>query len=96
MVNRTHNAAGFTLIELILALALFSFVLLIVTIGLIQIIHLYQSGLAARNAQANSRTAFEEISRLSRDVSSVQVIGAGDIMAVCLFPISPTTDSLGL
>lgn len=58
--------AGFTLVEISLAMAIFTFMLLVVSMAYINIARLYNAGTAARNAQQNNRFAMEQISRVGR------------------------------
>jgi prepilin-type N-terminal cleavage/methylation domain-containing protein len=52
MMNRRPspltNQAGFTMIELLMAMAVFSFMLMIVSFGFIQVVRIHQSGIASR------------------------------------------------
>ena len=58
--------AGFTLVELLLAMAVFSFMLVIVTSGYIQLMRIYQSGLASRATQQNARGVVDNIEQVMR------------------------------
>jgi prepilin-type N-terminal cleavage/methylation domain-containing protein len=62
---------GFTLVELILAMAIFSLVMLAIVGGFIGIIHGYQSGLASRDTQQNSRFGMDTMVREIRQSDSV-------------------------
>ena len=64
---------GFTLVELILAMAIFSFMLLIILIGFLTIVHLHQSGIAMRDAQQNARYASEDVVRTFRSATDATV-----------------------
>jgi len=65
-MKRLKGQQGYTLVELILALALFNFVLLIVTVGYLTIVHIHENGVATRNAEQNNRFGVEELVRASR------------------------------
>src|SRR3989344_4757236 len=54
---------GFTLIELIMAMALFTFMMAIFSLGFIQIMKIYQSGVSSRRTQTAARLTMEDISR---------------------------------
>lgn len=69
----TWGQSGFTLIELTLAMTLFSFIFLIISVGFITIVHLQQAGLASRKTQHNSRFAMESIIRDARGASKVTI-----------------------
>ncbi|MBW3538219.1 prepilin-type N-terminal cleavage/methylation domain-containing protein [Candidatus Parcubacteria bacterium] len=68
---------GFTLIELLLAMALFSLMLLVVIGGFINIVRMYQAGLASRNTQQNARSGLEEMVRTARGASAAEVVPTG-------------------
>lgn len=61
--QRRSRSAGFTLVELIVAMAFFSFMLAIISLGVVQVMRIYQSGVASRRTQSAARAAMEEISR---------------------------------
>ena len=65
------NESGFTLVELIMAMAVFCFLLLAISLGFIQIIHLYQSGLASRDTQQTTRFGLETVVRDVRSADRV-------------------------
>jgi prepilin-type N-terminal cleavage/methylation domain-containing protein len=78
--------SGFTLVELILAMALFSFALLIITAGFLNIVRLHQSGLASRNTQQNTRYGMEDIVREARGSYRAEIVAADPIKnKLCLF-----------
>lgn len=66
-----RNRTGFTLVELIVAMAFFSFMLTIISFGVVQVMRIYQSGVASRRTQQHARVALEEISRDVRSASNV-------------------------
>jgi len=72
---RRHSAkaSGFSLIELLMAMAVFSFMLLIISAGFIGIVHINQSTTASRNTQQNARIVIETIERQLRSASVVYV-----------------------
>lgn len=64
---------GFSLIELLMAMSVFSFMLLIISVGFIGIVHINQSTMASRNTQQNSRIVIETLERELRSASTVYV-----------------------
>jgi type II secretory pathway pseudopilin PulG len=54
---------GFTLVELVLAFAIMSFMFVILTSGIVALFHIYQQGLAVRNTQQNARQIAAAMSR---------------------------------
>lgn len=65
MTQRT-NIQGFTLTELMLAMAFVSFILLFIVFAMLQVMGNYNKGLAIKQINQASRTVVEEISRLAR------------------------------
>lgn len=61
MPVKVMNQSGFTLVELTLSMALFSFMLLIITLGFINIVQLHDAALASDQVQDNARSAMDEL-----------------------------------
>jgi prepilin-type N-terminal cleavage/methylation domain-containing protein len=80
MIKRDQK--GFTLVEMIMAMAIFSFMLLIILIGFLNIVHLHQAGISARDAQQNARFATEDMVRTMRESSAAQINGAQDLLCL--------------
>jgi prepilin-type N-terminal cleavage/methylation domain-containing protein len=66
----THEA-GFTLIELILAMAVFAFMLLLIVVGFLNVVRLHDEVVAANQAQDSARSAMDTIVQAVRDSSAV-------------------------
>lgn len=66
MSKKTTKQAGFTLVEISLAMAIFTFMLLVVSLAYINIARLYNASTAARNVQQNNRFAMEQMTRVAR------------------------------
>lgn len=79
-VATKSRPAGFTLVELIIAMAIFSLLLLLITSGIVQIMRIYQSGVASRRTQAAARLTMETITRDVR--SSLNAVAAAN--SICL------------
>jgi prepilin-type N-terminal cleavage/methylation domain-containing protein len=62
-VKKHMNQKGFTIIELLIAMSVFSFVMLIATSGLIRIGQIYYKGIIVSKTQDTSRAIIEEITR---------------------------------
>jgi prepilin-type N-terminal cleavage/methylation domain-containing protein len=79
---------GFTLVELLIAMAIFSLMLLVIVSGFLQVVRIQQAAVASRNTQHNARFALEEMVREARTASEVTVItgppGPAPLHAVCL------------
>jgi prepilin-type N-terminal cleavage/methylation domain-containing protein len=77
--------AGFTLVELLVAMAVFAFMLVIVVTGFINIVHLHNQALASNVAQDNARAAMTELVRAVRDSAGVVgTPGLGPSGTLCL------------
>jgi prepilin-type N-terminal cleavage/methylation domain-containing protein len=58
-----HQSSGFTIVELLIALAVFSMVLVVVTASIIQISRVYYKGVTETNVQATARSIIDTISQ---------------------------------
>lgn len=68
-------AKGFTLVELLLAMAFFSFILLFITTGFIVINRAYNKGITVKLVQDEGRQA---MNRLTREIRSANVVTTAD------------------
>lgn len=83
--SSTSNKSGFTLIELVIALSVLSFILMLGVYGFVQVLKMYSSSLALKNTQRVARGAMEEMVReiryqggiagLSSDMLCVETAG---------------------
>ncbi len=83
-----RGKAGFTLVEFILAAAMFSFFLVIITSIILLIYRLHESGLTTRRTQQSARLLIEKIERLARGSAVVHVTSnaiTGE-RVVCFYP----------
>lgn len=62
-LDRKQRQGGFTIIELMLATAVFSLILLLATASLIQVSRMYYKGVTSANTQAAARGIIDDISR---------------------------------
>lgn len=83
MSNRVTKQSGFTLIEITLAMAIFTFMLLVVSMAYINIARLYNANMAARSVQQNNRFAMEQISRTARMASAATQVNSDGKQGVC-------------
>lgn len=58
-----HQQAGFTIIELLVATLVFSMVLILIAVGVLQFNHAYYSGITQTQTQNTARSILEEISQ---------------------------------
>jgi prepilin-type N-terminal cleavage/methylation domain-containing protein len=84
MSRTASKQAGFTLVEISLAMAIFTFMLLVVSMAYINIARLYNASTAARNVQQNNRFAMEQISRMARTSSEARWISGTGKDGLCL------------
>jgi prepilin-type N-terminal cleavage/methylation domain-containing protein len=63
MIRPKSDETGFTIVELMIATAVFAVVLLIITTGMIQVGRLYHKGTVNANTQEVARTILEDISQ---------------------------------
>jgi prepilin-type N-terminal cleavage/methylation domain-containing protein len=68
-----NRQSGFTFVELIVAMALGSMALLVLTVGIIRLFHMYQSGVAIRSTQQSARAAADIMSQDIRDAVGYSV-----------------------
>ncbi|HSX01673.1 MAG TPA: prepilin-type N-terminal cleavage/methylation domain-containing protein [Candidatus Saccharimonas sp.] len=83
---------GFTLVELLVAMAIFSFVLVIVTAGFVQIIRIHQSGIASRATQQQSRLVMDSVIKDIRQSGTAAVGGTAQLSTLCLTKGSQTLE----
>lgn len=74
---------GFTAVELLIAMAVFSFVLTLSTIGFIQINQMYQHGVAAQKVQDATRHIKEDMTRTLRESDYIRVDNTSGTAIVC-------------
>ncbi len=84
LVETAEDSRGFTLVELLVAMTVFSFMLLIITVGFINIVHIHNQAVAANNAEDNGRTALDEVVRAIRNSSGMSSIANGPNVTLCL------------
>lgn len=66
-----NNQKGFTLVELLLATAVFSIALVAITTALIQLFKMYQSGISIRKTQHSARVISEELTVNTRAAQTI-------------------------
>jgi prepilin-type N-terminal cleavage/methylation domain-containing protein len=60
---QVKKQAGFTIIELLIATLVFSVVLVVITVGIIQIAHVYYKGVIEGNTQSAARSILDTVSQ---------------------------------
>lgn len=72
----THraNQAGFTLVEMLFALAFFAFVLIFATTTVIQIMSTYNKGLAVKEINQTARTTMDDMTRIIQSSSASSIV----------------------
>lgn len=84
MKKRRESSKGFTVIELMVATAVFSVVLVVVTAGILQVSRLYYKGVNEANAQSVVRSITDTITQ------SIQ-FGGGDVIPTTGGAATPTS-----
>lgn len=80
MVRKTHkiNQNGFTLVELMLAMAFFSSILMLSTIIIVQAFSIYNKGIAVKEMNSVGRRLTDDIVRVGTSASGPVEVGAYD------------------
>jgi prepilin-type N-terminal cleavage/methylation domain-containing protein len=85
LTNLNHQRKGFTILELLIAMGVFSFVLLLVTVVIIGIGNLYTKGINLSRTQDAVRNIVGDISQnLSYTSSNPITAISGDVNAICI------------
>lgn len=86
---RKYSERGFTLIEVIVSMAIFSMMLLIVAAGVVGLLHIYEAGVQIRSTQKNARIVTQAI---SKDLHTAQAVSMNSVVTsgyhqdrLCLF-----------
>jgi prepilin-type N-terminal cleavage/methylation domain-containing protein len=74
MSAQVTKQAGFTMIELLVAMTVFSFMLMIITMGFMNVVRMHNAAVASNVVQDNARTAIDELVKAVRDSSGVASI----------------------
>lgn len=88
-MNIKDNQTGFTLIELLVAMSLFAFVLLVATVGFLQVNRIYHRSNTVAAVQNTTRSVVDDLSRsvrLANPESPIEHVprGAGDTGIICI------------
>lgn len=75
--NNSTHAQGFTLVELLLAMAFFGSVLLLATMLLMQVLNIYNKGMVVKQMNQVGRTLMEDMARVSNSGKRVVTSAAG-------------------
>jgi prepilin-type N-terminal cleavage/methylation domain-containing protein len=78
MMRRLQRNQGFTLVELTIAIALYSFLLLIVLSGFMGVFWIFNKVNIANKVQQDGRTAIDVITRATRFSETAQVVPGSD------------------
>lgn len=77
MIARTRHEAGFTLTELMFAMAFVAFILIFIVTSIVQTMRIYNKGLAIREINQVGRQIGEEMSRTLRYANATQFATTG-------------------
>lgn len=87
-VKKNQSSAGFTIIELLVATAVFAIVLVVITVGILQITRVYFKGITEANTQNTTRSIIDTIAQ------SIQ-FGGGGVVPTPTSPGSPAAFCVG-
>ncbi len=89
-MTRHANSQGFTLIELMIALAFVAFILIFATTAVIQVMQTYNKGIAIKQINQAGRTTIEDMSRVLRtaDPGAVKTNALASDRRVCFGGVS--------
>lgn len=90
MIHHVKKQEGFTLVELMIALAFVAFILIFSTTAVIQVMQTYNKGVAIKNINQAGRTTMEDMSRFLRtaDPGVVDVSLAASQRRACFGGVS--------
>ena len=71
------DSKGFTIVELLVAITFFSFLLLLITYGFVQINRAYTRGITTKTLQESARTITEDLARTLRISDNVSITPPG-------------------
>jgi prepilin-type N-terminal cleavage/methylation domain-containing protein len=97
MMRFRTNSHGFTLVELVIAMALASMTMLVMSAGVIRLYNIYEAGNEIRNTQQAARSITEQITRQARDASFVVGITNSNVLnsRICIFGPVETNPASG-
>lgn len=81
--NIKKDQFGFTVVELLLALAIFSFILVAMTVAFSQIIRSYRKGVIAQRTQETSRELIDTLTKEAHRADSIVVNDIGSTRFLC-------------
>ncbi len=76
-INELKSESGFTILELMIASAVFAVILLVVAVGVISITDSYYKGIVGSQTQSTTRAIMSEISESIEFGSNIQINNAG-------------------
>lgn len=87
------NQKGFTMVELLIAMAVFSFMLSIVLVGFVSIVRIDQAGLTSRATQQNARDLSDTVTQSIRTSTQAWTSTvSSSVNTLCLGDIGGTTE----
>lgn len=87
----SKHSGGFTMIELLIAMTVFSFMLMIASVAFINIVRIHQAGIASRAVAQNARLILDEIFASARQ-STEAIVPPTGLSRVCFQTSSGVTE----
>ncbi|HEU5187667.1 MAG TPA: prepilin-type N-terminal cleavage/methylation domain-containing protein [Candidatus Saccharimonadales bacterium] len=87
MIHRAKNHQGFTLVELMLALAFVGFIILFIVFAVMQVMRTYNKGVTIKEINQTARATVEDMARTTRTSSTIVTSALAD-SRVCFGSIS--------
>lgn len=84
--RKPNRAAGFTILELMVASAVFAVILLVVAIGVVSFTNSYYKGINSSTTQTNARTVMAQLAQAIQFGQTVQtgLTGSGGVQGICI------------
>jgi type II secretory pathway pseudopilin PulG len=77
------NKRGFTIIELLLAMTFFSFIMMIIVVGFMQLVRTYRGGIIRRDTQTAIRQSVDRITDQIHRSDLIEVTGNDTLSYIC-------------
>ena len=79
-----QSESGFTLVEVLMAMAVFSFMLTIILVGFLSVVRTHESGVVQRSTQQNARLALDQVEKIIHSSAEATTSTANGYPVLCL------------